>query len=137
VSAQHQVTHLGGRLPRVEGSSFLLPVLALLLVASSAIMDLGGRIWPCSVLTVRTGDGMAAPVLSWYQGSRPRQLCWRRRYGWKHLHPWANIQKIDPDVQVLRLQTVTCMQAHALNLKEDIASHSFGVVVKVDMATGA
>jgi hypothetical protein len=64
--AQHQVTHLGGRLPRVEGSSFLLPVLSLLLVASSAIMDLGGRIWPCSVLTVRTGDGIATPELSWY-----------------------------------------------------------------------
>jgi hypothetical protein len=62
--AQHQVTHLGGRLPRVEGSSFLLPVLALLLVASSAIMDLGGRIWPCSVLTVRTRDGIVALVLS-------------------------------------------------------------------------
>jgi hypothetical protein len=57
-------THLGGRLPLVEGSSFLLPVLALPLIVSSAIMDFGGRDWPCSVLTVRTGDGMAAPVLS-------------------------------------------------------------------------
>jgi hypothetical protein len=43
--------------------------------------------------------------------------------------------KTDPDVQVPRSQTV--LHAHALILKEDILSRSSGVVVKVDMTTGA
>jgi hypothetical protein len=138
-----EITHLGGRLPRVDGSGFVLPVLALMVVTSSAIMEVGGCDWPCSALTMRTGDGMAELWLSWYRGSRRHQLfvggegtdgstCTRGQ----------SCRRRTREIQTYKSSSFTyciVLRARALIPTDGISSCSFKVVnvVKVVRDTGA
>lgn len=76
-----EVTHLGGLLPRVDGSSFLVPAVDLFSVVWFTIMAFGPRGMSCSNLVMRLGDDMSGLVLPQVEEVAGQQLCWRRRRG--------------------------------------------------------
>lgn len=78
-----RVTHLGGLLPRVDGSGFLAPAVALLSLDPSDIAESSGRDTLCSVLIMRFGDDMAALTGSQDRGSRYPTALPKKKARWE------------------------------------------------------